>query len=170
MYLVTYAARKQILRLTTYTANFVWPRKPQAYMAVSSSILENSLCTLPPDVILNVTIFLSARDKLALRLTCRSLYSTLSTPTAWRQVHWIYYNRKERNALKSILKLAQTVVEEVILTGPIVESPLTELYRCKQLRKVSGFKFTPAQLSKLMSSLPNLTHASIDVNLSLIHI
>ena len=131
----------------------------------STDILEKSpFGTLPPDVILNVAIFLPARDKLALRLTCRSLYSTLSTPTAWRHVHWIYYNRKERNALKSILKLAQTAVEEVILTGPIVESPPTELYRCKQLRKVSGFKFTPAQLTKLMSSLPNLTHASIDVN------
>lgn len=69
-----------------------------------------------------------------------------------------------RNALKSLLKLVQTTVEEVILTGPIAESLLTELNRCRQLQKVSGFKLTPAQLKKPMSSLPNFTHLSIEVN------
>ena len=120
--------------------------------------------SLPPDVIQIVATYLPAREKLALRLTCRSLLSTLNTPAAWRRIHWINYNKKERKSLKSLLKLSQTAVEEVILTGPIVESSLSELYKCRELRKVSGFKLTPAQVSSLLSSLPKLTHLSIEVN------
>ena len=125
---------------------------------------DESIDSLPPEVIQIVATYLPAREKLALGLTCRSLLSTLSTPATWRRIHWINYNKKERKSLKSLLKLSQTTVEEVILTGPIVESSLSELYKCRELRKVSGFKLTPAQVSSLLSSLPNLTHLSIEVN------
>ena len=125
---------------------------------------DKSLDSLPPNVVNVVTTYLPAREKLALRLTCRSLLSILSTPAAWRRIHWINYNKKERKSLKSLLKLSQTAVEEVILTGPIAESSLSELYKCTELRKVSGFKLTPAQVNSLLSSLPKLVHLSIEVN------
>ena len=125
---------------------------------------EKSLDSLPPELIEIVATYLPTREKLSLRLTCRSLLSTLSTPAAWRRIHWINYSKKERKSLKSLLKLSQTAVEEVILTGPIAESSLSELYKCKELRKVSGFKLTPAQVNSLLSSLPKLTHLSIEVN------
>ena len=125
---------------------------------------DKSIDGLPSEVIQIVATYLPAREKLALRLTCRSLLSALSTPATWRRIHWINYNKKERKSLKSLLKLSQTAVEEVILTGPIAESSLSELYKCRELRKVSGFKLTPTQVNSLLSSLPKLTHFSIEVN------
>ena len=110
--------------------------KTASYIHVAKAMTTSgnkSIDSLPLDVIQIVATYLPAREKLALRLTCRSLFSILNTPATWRRIHWINYNKKERKSLKSLLKLSQTAVKEVILTGPIAESSLSQLYKCREL-------------------------------------
>ena len=100
------------------------------------------LLSLPTEVLLQITDYLPAYDKLCLRISCRRFYSLLSDPRAWSSLVWKNCRRRDPDfkTLKLALELSRSYVQFVQIT----ESQrfpnarfFPEIVRCKQIRYIS---------------------------------
>ena len=100
------------------------------------------LLSLPTEVLLHITDYLPAYDKLCLRISCKRFYSLLSDPHAWSSLVWKNCRRRDQDfkALKLALGLSRSYVHYVQITES-QRFPNTRFFpqigRCKQIRYIS---------------------------------
>ncbi|XP_064395336.1 uncharacterized protein LOC135342530 [Halichondria panicea] len=136
------------------------------------------LLSLPTEVLLQITDYLPAYDKLCLRISCKRFYSLLSDPCAWSSLVWKNCRRRERDfkALRLALKLSRSYVQYVHISYmpkarrfPNAKF-FPQLGKCKQIRYLSltgtFFKYVVKQntLEQLLSELPSLYCLSVTGN------
>uniref|UniRef100_A0A1X7UN10 F-box domain-containing protein n=1 Tax=Amphimedon queenslandica TaxID=400682 RepID=A0A1X7UN10_AMPQE len=92
--------------------------------SLDDSVKENkeylSLDSLPKEIIQEICMLLSLRDKMALRLVNRQLYTICSDPCLWTNVFVDdAYHKTNSPFIKSVLKTCQPHVQSLSLRGQI---------------------------------------------------
>ena len=138
----------------------------------SSSDCECGLLSLPTETLFDIVSYLTAYERLCLRILCKRLYSILSDPRAWRTLVWKDCRRRESDfkALRLALKLSRPTVQSITISyfagqGLPFSKFLPQVHSCKQVRylTLSGKLLNTSMLSKLLSQLPSLYFLSITV-------
>lgn len=132
--------------------------------SLSSSGDHCFLISLPNELLVSILSYLSARDKLYIRLTCRRLYSLLSDSLFWTTISWRdYFPLKHEKAMKCALRLGSASLTKlnVFSCGPIALSKFkSTLASCSLLKSVVlvGFTVSQPQIASLLlsTSLRNL--------------
>ena len=138
----------------------------------SSSDCECGLLSLPTETLFDIVSYLTAYERLCLRISCKRLYSILSDPRAWHTLVWKDCRRRESDfkALRLALRLSRPTVQSITISYfagqrlPFSKF-LPQVHSCKQVRylTLSGKLLNTSMLSKLLSQLPSLHFLSITV-------
>ncbi len=135
------------------------------------------LLSLPTEVLLQITDYLPAYDKLCLRISCKRFYSLLSDPRAWSSLVWKNCRRRDQDfkALRLALKLSRSYVQYVHISYMSKSKRFSnakffpQIGKCKQIRYLSltGTFFESVKqntLEQLLSELPSLYCLSVTGN------
>ena len=127
------------------------------------------LLSLPTEVLLQITDYLPAYDKLSLRISCKRFYSFLSDPRAWSSLVWKNYRKRDQDfkALRLALGLSRSYVQYVHISYVAESYGFTnakcfrQIGKCKQICYLSltGMFFKSVKLNtlkRLLSQLPSL--------------
>ena len=138
----------------------------------SSSDCECGLLSLPTETLFDIVSYLTAYERLCLRISCKRLYSIISDPRAWYTLVWKDCRRRESDfkALRLALRLSRPTVQSItIIYLARQRLPFSkfipQIHSCKQVRflTLSGKLLNTSMLSKLLSQLPSLHFLSITV-------
>ena len=128
------------------------------------------LLSLATETLLDIVSYLTAYERLCLRITCKRFYSILSDPRAWHTLVWRDCRKRDSDykALRLALKLSASTVQSISILCPkkqIIFSFLFGIYDCKQVRylTLSGKLHNTSMLAVLLSELPSLYYLSITV-------
>ena len=135
------------------------------------------LLSLPAEVLLEITDYLPAYDKLCLRISCKRFYSLLSDPRAWSSLVWKNCRSRDQDfkALRLALGLSHSYVQHLHLSYMAESHWFTnatcfrQIAKCKQIRYLSliGRFFKSVKqnsLERLLSQLPSLYCLSVTRN------
>ena len=139
-------------------------------MEASSKDCECGLLSLATETLLDIVSYLTAYERLCLRITCKRLRSILSDSRAWHTLVWRDCRRRDSDfkALRLALRLAMATVQSVAILYPSTQKLsfskfFPQLHSCKQVRYLTlSCKLPPLQmLERLLSQLPSLYFFSI---------
>jgi len=100
---------------------------------------KSILLGLPTELIFHILSFLTARDRVQLRLTSNKLRSVSETPSLWREFVWPYYYSGDEGCVKNVLKLCGQHVKRLSFPNRVT-SP-------SRLVKILGYCSNAIQLS-----------------------
>ena len=124
-----------------------------------------SLDSLPMEIIQEICVLLSLRDKMSLRLVNRQLYMICSDPYLWRNVVIDdAYHKTDAPFIKSALKTCQPHVQSFSLRGQLPFSQYQPvIFKCKNIHLLNfyGLKINFVALGNILSptttaALPHL--------------
>uniref|UniRef100_A0A1X7TXX9 F-box domain-containing protein n=1 Tax=Amphimedon queenslandica TaxID=400682 RepID=A0A1X7TXX9_AMPQE len=121
---------------------------------------EISLASLPKELIQEICMFLSVRDKMSLRLVNRQLYATISyNPHLWTNVAIDDAYRKINSSfVKSVLKTCQPHVQSLSLKGYLsFRQYQSIMLNCNNIHTLNlyGFEINFDALQKIFSATPS---------------
>ena len=120
----------------------------------------NQLDSLPKEIIQEICMLLSLRDKMSLRLVNRQLYTICSDPHLWRNVFIDDpYHKMNAPFIKSILKTCQPHVQLLSLRGQQSFSQhQSKILDCKSIHTLSlyGIEIANNELEKISTQLLHL--------------
>ena len=136
----------------------------------NSSGFECGLLCLATETLLEVVSYLTAYERLCLRVTCKRFYSILSDSRVWHTLVWKDCRKRDSDckALRLAVKLSASNAQSISILYPRdkkIAKFLSQIDSCKQVRylTLSG-NFSKVQtLEKLFSNLPCLSFLSITV-------
>lgn len=112
------------------------------------------LTSLPSEVLVAILSFLSARDKLCVRLTCHRLYSFLTDSLFWKSICWKdYFPPREGKAMKCALKFGIISLTKLSIFS-CSSFKLNGILACTRLQSIIliGFAISQRQIAALLSS------------------
>ena len=125
--------------------------------------LQCGVLSLATETLLDIVSYLTAYERLCLRITCKRFYSILSDPRAWHTLVWRDCRKRgsDYKALRLALKLSASTVQSISILYPRYQSIakfLSQVHSCRQVRylTLSGKLPSDATLIKLFSQLPLL--------------
>uniref|UniRef100_A0A1X7VLD3 F-box domain-containing protein n=1 Tax=Amphimedon queenslandica TaxID=400682 RepID=A0A1X7VLD3_AMPQE len=127
----------------------------------------NPFDSLPKEIIQEICMLLSLRDKMSLRLVNRQLYTICSDPYLWRNVFIDDpYHKMSAPFIKSALKTCQPHVQLLSLRGQLSFSQYrSKILNCKSIHTLNlyGIEITNNELEKIASltQLPHLQYLTI---------
>ena len=114
--------------------------------------------------------YLTAYERLCLRITCSQFYSILGDPRAWHTLVWKDCGKRGRDnqALKLAVKLSASTVQSISIVYPReqeIAKYMSRIHTCRQVRflTLSGRLPSAVSLDTLFSQLPSLHFLSITV-------
>ena len=131
---------------------------------------ECGLLSLATETLLEIVNYLTAYERLCIRITCKRLYSFLSDSRAWHTLVWRDCRRRDSDfkALRLALKFSMSTVQNIAILYPSKQKlPFSkfspQLHNCKQVRYLTlSCKLPNAQmLNRLLSQLPSLYFFSV---------
>ena len=140
----------------------------------SSKDCECGMFRLATETLLDIVSYLTAYERLCLRITCKRFYSILSDSRAWHTLVWRDCRKKDSDfkALRLALRLSRSSVQNIsILYRSEQKIPfskfLPQVHNCKQVRylTLSGRLHKVSMVNELLSQLPSLYFFSITVGL-----
>ena len=132
----------------------------------------NPFDSLPKELIQEICMLLSLRDKMSLRLVNRQLYTICSDPHLWRKVFIDdAYHMTNAPFIKLALKTCQPHVQSLSLRGQLPFSQYqSKILDCINLHTLNlyGIEITDNELEKISSptQLPHLQHLTIKNDLT----
>ena len=126
---------------------------------LSSSGDHRCLTSLPNELLVSILSYLSARDKLCVRSTCRRLHSLLSDSLFWTTISWRdYFPLKHEKSMKCALQLGKTSLTKlnIFSCGSIALSKFkSTLSTCTLLKSIVliGFAVSQPQITSLLLSI-----------------
>ena len=136
----------------------------------SSKDCEPSLLSLATETLLDIVSYLTAYERLCLRITCKRLHSILSDSRAWHTLVWRDCRRRDSDfkALRLALKLSMSTVQNISISYfsgqrfPFSKF-LPQVHRCKSVRylTLNGMLLSASVLRELLSQLPSLYFLSL---------
>ena len=121
--------------------------------------LQCGVLSLATETLLDIVSYLTAYERLCLRITCKRFYSLLSDPRAWHTLHimvWRDCRKRDSDykALRLALKLSASTVQSISILYPRYQSIakfLSQVHSCRQVRylTLSGKLPSDAALNKL---------------------
>uniref|UniRef100_A0A1X7VN97 F-box domain-containing protein n=1 Tax=Amphimedon queenslandica TaxID=400682 RepID=A0A1X7VN97_AMPQE len=136
----------------------------------------SSLDSLPKEIIQEICMLLSLRDKMSLRLVNRQLYTICSDPYLWTNVFIDdAYHKANAPFIKSVLKTCQPHVQSLSLKGQLPFSRhqyqpkiISKILNCKNVHTLNlyEFKINTHALEKISSPsyLPHLQCLTLTFN------
>ena len=125
--------------------------------------LQCGVLSLATETLLDIVSYLTAYERLCLRITCKRFYSILSDPRAWHTLVWRDCRKRDSDykALRLALKLSASTVQSISILYPKYQSItkfLSQVHSCRQVcyLTLSGKFPSDATLNKLFSQLPLL--------------
>ena len=133
------------------------------------SELQHSLLSLATETLSHIVSYLTAYERLCLRITCKRFYLILSDPRVWHTLVWRDCGKRDSDykALRLALKLSASTVQSISILYPryqTIAKFLSQVQSCSQVRylTLSG-KLSVPTLNKLLPQLPSLYFLSITV-------
>ena len=128
---------------------------------------DSSLDSLPKEIIQEICMLLSLRDKMSLRLVNRQLYTICSDPYLWTNVFIDdAYHKTNAPFIKSVLKTCQPHVQSLSLKGQLPFSYYqSKILNCKNIHTLNFYQLgiSLSALEKISSPsyLPHLQYLTL---------
>jgi len=106
---------------------------------------------LPTELLVNIFTHLSsARDKVNLRYVSRRIRSAIEVPSLWSEFVWPYYDNREENCVKSLLKSCGGYIKTLAFPNNV--PPLSVLQYCENVIElaVPTARFVPQRLGEFI--------------------
>ena len=131
---------------------------------------ECGLLSLATETLVQIVSYLTAYERLCLRITCKRFYSILSDPRAWPTLVWKDCRKRCRDnkALRLAVKLSKPTVLSISILYPVereIAKFLSRIHTCRQVcyLTLSGKLPSATTLSTIFSQLPSLYFLSVTV-------
>uniref|UniRef100_A0A1X7UPC3 F-box domain-containing protein n=1 Tax=Amphimedon queenslandica TaxID=400682 RepID=A0A1X7UPC3_AMPQE len=148
-----------------------YEREHNRLSSLDDSVKENkehlSLDSLPMEIIQEICMLLSLRDKMSLRLVNRQLYTICSDPYLWTNVFIDdAYHKTNAPFIKSVFKTCQPHVQSLSLRGQLPFSCYQpKILNCKNIHTLNlyGFEISLSAFEKISSPsyFPHLQYLTL---------